>query len=328
MSEFEPIPEGFLAKLLQEFGFQWTHLVIISGIVFSSFGLQKYMNSGVWILGTVLAFSLVYLFRSRISGNLLKVSLWAGLASVLAFGVPFFALLDKHQDIPLLIEAWSKLATLYASLALGIPVGVTILSYKAQEEMTLTPLPAELSSALKSVSRSSFVHERVAYLLEFSAAEGGGVAMHMNVEMHIFNRSQHHATYRDVFGSANRNNVFYYAEINQTIINVEDPERRFSRGLKLEHRARGQEHFRVVVNAKSTYHGRDAEFVGVYLPCSSLNIKIPNPTNEFSIQIESLLRDKVDARRLPNGDLIFEYENGILPHQGVRVSWNRSASNG
>src|SRR5579864_773699 len=166
IGDIKPIPEGFLSRLLQEFGLQWTHLVILSGVIFSSFDLQKYLNSGIWILGTVASFSLVFLFRHQITGNFPKVALFAGAVLVGGLLTPWVVLSLCHFDPATVIQGWSKLATLYIAAVAGIPIGTIILSYRAQEEFLRLPLPPVLATAAKSVSQSPFIHESVSYTIQ------------------------------------------------------------------------------------------------------------------------------------------------------------------
>src|SRR5690242_4716834 len=63
------IPDGFLKQVLEEFGIQWTHISILSAATVSILGLEKYVNVGVWILATIAAFCIVFVFRRQISGN-------------------------------------------------------------------------------------------------------------------------------------------------------------------------------------------------------------------------------------------------------------------
>jgi len=325
IGHLEPIPEGFLARLLGEFGLQWTHLVILSGIVFSSFGLQEYLNAGVWILGTIGSFSVVFLFRRQITGNFPKTALWAGTALVLGLLVPWAALLVAHQDLGAFMGHWVKLASLYVSAAVGIPVGVLILSYRAQDDFRWSPLPPGLAKAEKSVSQSDFIHESVKYIIQFRRETNGDVIMRFDVTMSLLNRTKKVTPYQDYFDPAGRAKKFMYAEIDKSQINTDDPGRKTERGLLLSHDAQPNQQFSVRVIGESTFYGRDSELVGAYFPCESLSIRIEKPPNGLTVHVESLLREKVDAKPLPTGDLDFAYMDGILPFQGTRIFWESGA---
>jgi hypothetical protein len=321
MGDIEPIPEGFLARLLQEFGIQWTHLVVISGVVFSSFGLHKYLDPGVWILGTIGSFSLVYLFRYRITGNFPKTVLWAGIILLFGLSAAWAALFVAGQDPAQFLESRTKVSTLYIAIVIGIPIGAMILSYRAQDEFLRSPLPSVLATAAKAISQSDFVHESVDYLINLTLQTNGEVTLRFDVTMDVLNRSKRAALYQDHFDPAGRNKRFIGAKIKGARINESDPNRLTQRGFFLEYHAQPSERFRIVVIGESTFYGRDNELVGVYFPCSFLSIRVVKPPDELIVHVESLLREKVDAERLATGDLLFQYSQGVLPFQGTRVFW-------
>lgn len=325
LGDIKPIPGGFLNQLLRAFGIEWTHLVILSGVAFSSFGLQGYVNPGIWILGTVMSFSIVYLFRWRITGNFPKVFVWTGLSILVGLALPAFVLFKLGQEIPAFLRASTDIATAYLSMVVGIPVGIGILSYRAQDEFLRTPLPGPLENAVKdSVLNSDFIHERADYEIEFRKGQGDEVVMHFNVVMHVENRLKQAATYRDIFDPAGRNKSFQHAEIDGSSINQQDPERLSLRGLHLSYDAAAGQKFRVAVSGASTFHGRDSELVGVYFPCAQLSLLIRKPPSTLQVHVQSLLRRKVDPKTLPNGDLTLEWREGLLPFQGVRLFWEPS----
>lgn len=319
--DIKPIPEGFLSRLLNEFGIQWTHLVVLSGVVFSSFGLQTYVDAGVWILGTVGAFGLVYLFRYRISGDFLKTSIWSFIALTGGILIGWGLLYLTNQTVGQFMQNRIRLSTLYISVVIGVPLGIMILSYRSQDELLRSPLPPALAAAAKNLSQMDFVHEEVSYIISFLPPTTGDVIMRFEVTMDLVNRSTRTALYRDSFDPAGRNKHFVRATINGSPVNEADWDRLTQRGLRLEHEAAPGEKFRVVVIGESTFYSRDNELVGVYLPCNTLSIRIMKPPDELSVHIESLLPKKVDAERLPTGDLLFQYSGGVLPFQGTRIFW-------
>lgn len=321
MGDIKPIPDGFLARLLKEFGIQWTHLVIISGVVFSSFGLQKFLDPGVWILGTIGSFSLVYLFRYQIKSNFPKTAMWAGIALAGGLLAAWGGLYVAGQDVGHFLESNTKISTIYISIVVGVPIGALILSYRAQDEFLRIPLPPALEVAAKAVSQSDFVHESVYYDIEFIRESIDNVIMRFDVIMNVINRNKKEVLYQDYFDPAGRNKRFLHAELNRSPINQSDPDRLAERGLILSYRAKPEEHFQIRVIGESTFHSRDNELVGVYFPCDFLLIRIKKPPDGLSVHIQSLLREKVDAKRLDTGDLTFEYSNGVLPFQGTRVFW-------
>jgi hypothetical protein len=319
--DIEPIPEGFLSRLLNEFGLQWTHIVVLSGVVFSSFELEHYLNPGIWILGSIAAFSVVYLFRYQITGRFGKTAAWALVAVFIALAVPCGALITAHVDLLNLLATWKKAASLYLALAIGIPLGVMILSYRAQDDFRWEPLPGPLATAVKQVAQCDFIHEAVQYTVHLRRDAQGGVILRFEAVMDVINRSKRPALYRDYFDPAGRNKRFFSAEIKGKQIPEDDPDRIYQRGLALSYNAAPAEKFRVAVTGESTFHESDSELVGVYFPCCSLSLKIARPPDDLSVHVVSLLPEKVDPKRPGTGDITFEYAKGILPFQGTRIFW-------
>jgi hypothetical protein len=316
------VPDSFLGKLLQEFGLQWTHLALLSGVVFSSFHLEMYLNPGLWMLGTLAAFSMVYLFRDTISDNFLRVSIWSVLIGMILLFAPLAVLIRLHQDVPELIKQWSQAVTIYLAMAIGIPVGIMILSYRKRDDFQRMPLSPRLAQAVKeAASQSDFVHESVIYEIEFLPTEAKDVVMRFTAKMNLVNRSKRMATYKDVFDPAGRNKKINYATIKGQPVDTEDPDRIFQRGLLLTHEAQPSETFEVVVSGESTFYGRDSELVGVYLPSSSLTVRVKKPPPNLSVNVQSLLPKKIDSKPQPTGDILFEYAEGVLPFQGTRLFW-------
>jgi hypothetical protein len=317
----ETIPEGFLSRLLRAFGIQWTHLVIISGVVFSSFRLEEYLNPGVWILGTVAAFALAYLFRQHIPGNFPKVFLWCITSMLVAIAAPIALLLHAAWQLGPFLKVWTIPATAYLSLAIGVPLGLIILSYRAQEEFLRTPLPKGILRAVRDwITHSDFIHERVAYEISL-IPHGSDVVMRFHVTMDLLNRRKEAIEYRDIFDPAGDDKRFPVASINGEPVDTGDPDRLSLRGLHLSYRAKAHERFQVIVSGESTFHGRDSELVGVYFPCDSMSVLLKKPPEGLRVNIQSLVPVKIDPKTLDCGDIVFQCPEGVLPFQGARIFW-------
>jgi hypothetical protein len=337
--DVEPIPESFLGKLLGAYGLQWTHLVIISGVAFSSFGLERYLNPGIWILTTVAAFGVVFLFRAQIERRVtFPVAAAAGLVLVGAGfgGLVLAADPTRHQSLGTFMEVHSTVATLYLGLLVGIPVGIAILSFRSQETFRYAPLTPKLALALnETVAHAPFALDTAMYVidlqLEHSTTSGGlsthsgsgspqRILFHYTVNMAVVNRLAERVTYTDVFDPAGDDKSFVYATLKGKKVQM-NPERLSGRGLHLTYEAEPSERFEVFVEGQSTFHVRDSELVGTYLPCEHLRIMIRRPPDGIAVQVQSLTPKPTDVEELPNGDLMWEHAQGILPFQGARVFW-------
>lgn len=188
------------------------------------------------------------------------------------------------------------------------------------KERRRAPLPRALSNALKEASQCDLIYERVRYQIEFRMLRNEPI-MRFTVIMDVLNRSKRKSEYRGIFDPAGRDRKILYATINGSTIDVQDPDRIFTRGLQIIHEAEPNEKFEIVVSGESTYLERDSEIVGAYRPCNHLEIIIKKPPVSLTVNVQRLLPKRVETKTLPNGDLSFDYPDGVLPFQGTRIFW-------
>ena len=326
IGNIEPIPEGFLAKLLNAFGVQWTHLVLISGVAFSSFGLESYLDPGVWIIGTIASFSIAYIFRYSVSRDFPRTFFFAlCIALFLCAGPVFVAQIFDISPLDTL-RNWSKIATLYISLVFGIPLGIVILSYRRQINSMLEPLSISLENKIKhSITESPFVILKAEYFIRLTKFTEENVTFFFEVKFLLKNRVSEVRTYTGIFDPAGSEKRFLTCSIAGKPLNPQDPDRSFDRGLRLSHEAQAQEEFELAVSGEALMYQRDSEMVGTYLPCEQLTILLEKPNDEIVVNFQSLMREKIEPRIEPNGNLIFECVNGVLPFQGARIFWHPRA---
>ena len=205
---------------------------------------------------------------------------------------------------------------------IGVPIGVCILSYRKQAGTAYDALSPTLEKAVKeSILESEFIYERVAYDISFRRLQSSDLVLNFDVIMNLRNRSKNSALYEDIFDPAGFGKTFIFASVAGNAVNVTDRDRISLRGLRLTHRVQANGAFQVRVNGESTFHSRDSELVGVYLPCDQFSIIIRKPMDDLDIHVQSLLRNKLDPLLLPNGDIEIVYSDGMLPFQGVRLFW-------
>jgi TIR domain len=182
------------------------------------------------------------------------------------------------------------------------------------------PLPPALSKAVRETSQCDLIYQRVRYRIEFRMLKREPI-MRFTVTMDVLNRSRRQSEYRGIFDPAGRDKKILHATINGSAIDVRDPDRIFTRGLQIIHEAKPNEKFEIVVSGESTYHERDSEIVGAYRPCNHLEVIIKKPPASLTVNVQRLLPKRVETRTLPNGDLSFDYPDGVLPFQGTRIYW-------
>lgn len=330
----EPVPETFLRRLLDAYGLQWTHLTIFAGVIFSSFGLQRYLNPGIWILGTVASFGLVLLFRDEITWSFPRVAAVALGIIVAAVAAPIIVLSEHHVGVSAYVTMHTLIVTLYLSFCLGIPVGSTVLAFRAKGDFDYQPLPAELQEIIRrTITRAPFVHRSVNYKLSLAYADEHGelvasgaaspyVRFRWEVVMTVVNRAKRPERYTDLFSRYRPYDQLPYAAVNGKLVDTDDPEITTGRGFVMSYDSTPGEVFTIEVHGQTRLHTRDSELIGSYLPASLFTVRITAPPPGLRVNIHSLVPVRHDAERLANGDMVYNYPDGLLPYQGVRVVWS------
>jgi hypothetical protein len=317
----EVLPRGFLSRLLAEFGVEWTNFVLLIGIVISSFDLDRYLNAGIWTFGAIVGFSIVYLFRRSIDGRFAYYFRWAA-AFILLVAISIFSAVLNVGTIKPELQQYRNVLTLILSVAITIPVAVCIISYRKQEAEILLDLPDELQTLIhSSILESPFCNRGVEYIVEFAEPHDGLVRVTFEVALRPFNRSKRVQRFQDVVDPAGSNSTYHYAIVDGVNINTDDPDYRSDRGLTLVRYMDPGQEIHWAVKVASTFYRRDSELFGSYYPSTSLSVLVKAPPRSLRLSFISLLHQKVDPRQLPNGDLIYEWHNGVLPFQGLRLIW-------
>jgi hypothetical protein len=317
----ELVPRGFLSRLLAEFGVEWTNFVLVVGVLISSFSLDRYLNAGIWTFGAIASFSIVYLLRRSIDGRFPYYFMWAATFILLVTIAIFIASLNA-RSIGILFQQYRNLSTLLLSIAITVPVAECIISYRKQEEEGFLDLPKELQELIQaSVLESPFYNRGVEFVVEFAEPSDGLVRVTFEVTLLPFNRSKRVQRFQDVVDPAGSNNTNQYAMVDGVSINTDDPDYKSDRGFTLVRYMDPGQEIHWTVKVTSTFYQRDSEFFGSYFPSTSLLVLVKAPPTALRVSFISFLHKKVDPKQLPNGDLIFEWRDGILPFQGLRLLW-------
>jgi hypothetical protein len=221
MNPAEVVPRGLLGRMLAEFGTEWTNLVLLTGVVISSFGLDRYLNAGIWTLGAVSTFATVYVFRRSIDARFTYYVRYS-LGGVLIIVVGVLVVLGATKtDLATVFRQYRNVATLVLAIVITAPVAVCIISYKKQSVEELLELPGQLESLVtRSVLQSPICHRSVTYIIEFGEPAAGLVEVTFEVTLLPYNRSQRIQNLQDVIDPAGDNNVYLYATIRARVTSV------------------------------------------------------------------------------------------------------------
>ena len=316
------ISEAFLDKLLREFGLEWTALTVLSGIAFSSFNLDVYLNPGVWALGVFLGFSVGFLFKRYVSGNFLTVSLICLTlsAALLAGGIAI--LFYNNIGVLSFMKNFSAIATLYVAVSVCLPLGFGILSYKAQDDVVRFPLPTEIMDQLKtSVVSSDFYHDSVDYSVRLSVLPSGLVEMWFRVEMQLRNRLKRDTVYEDTFDPTGTDTVYKSVTVNssQRIIETDMLTRR---GLVLRETVPAGGNIAICVEACTKMQAIDSEHFSVHFPARRMVIRLgPSPAELHTSRFLLTADKSVRPITLPSGEMEYDFSKGVLPFEGIRLFW-------
>lgn len=320
MTDIKDLPSGILEKVLKRYGLEWTQVVVLSGVVFSSFALDRYLNPGIWILGCVGTFAALIPYAPHVTRNLRKATLISLTVLACVFGAPGIYIAVSPIGLGSLYENNRNVATLYTSVGLTASVAAVLICYRAQPENQYVALPVPLDRAMTSIKSASFVHERVDYDISF-ALEADRVLFTFRVEMQLLNRSLKAARYEDIFGPAGRVTEFHTAEVAGSPQNLDDWNNLSKRGLHLQYLAGPGEKFTVVLSATCHYNLTDSETVGTYLPCADIRVKVEPPPEGLGVQLQPRVENARPIERLADRSLAFSHSDGLLPYQGVRIYW-------
>ncbi|WP_162901441.1 hypothetical protein [Breoghania sp. L-A4] len=324
--DLQTVPDSFMGRVLNEFGVQWTHLFIVSGVALTAFGLDTVLDPSVWIFGIIGSFVLVYVFREYISQNFPLTFF----VSALIFGclvmlvTPVGSLLPS--DLGATVRTDKRWFTLYCSMAFGMPLGVCLISYNKRPESLLLALPESIIQSAKSqIFHSPFLIDKATYLIELSEDGSDGVLFSFELHFKIVNRSKKIARYQDIFDPSGEQSCFKSASIGEEVIDVLDPDYSHGRGIVISKEVDGRSTFDVKVAAETHYPRVGSELIGCYFPARELEVRVTCPPSLINVSVQSMLMEKIPVSRMHNGDLLVSYNKGILPFQGVRLHWSRKA---
>lgn len=327
MSSPALVPDSFLRGILSEFGIQWTQIAILSGVAFSSFGLEKYLNAGVWILGTLIGLSSVFFFRHQVSARLGRVAWFALPIAAAIVGAPIWIL--QHNSLPVIqyLADHRPQATLYLSIGVMLPVGVLIISYRKQQDLYGQNYPDPLKDAIRSyIAAGIFYREDQKYLVHVKEATSDTVLFKTTLEYTLHNRTRIPQKWSGGLLSSYKYNdtgalKCTAAEIDGQSIDVTDRDYHSNRGFELNLTIDGFASKTLKFEAEETLPQNSSELFTAYLAATGLTLRVENPIEDLvDVHVVSLLPDKV----LPTFDgkcKIYTAPSGVLPYQGFRLYW-------
>ncbi len=311
-----------IKRLLDTYGLKWTHIVLLSGVLFSAFSLDAYLNPGLWILGTLAGLWLVYLFRDDV-----PIGKWT-------FMLPVIGLTIAALAIPVLVTAWRvddftstareyrQLTTLYASLVVGTAVGFLTIAQKRRYYRVVDELPDTIDDALTWIyEECPAFNESISYKLRFSRVGEDRLAVEMRVRVVTRNRTREPLPRTAYFCPIGENVRFEEAAIDGIPVPIGERKFSYGRGKQIPYSIGTSSATEVTVRTIAHCGTRDADLFCTYLPAERIEIEIGPLPEGIEVDIQSLLPQDVDPTIEGDGTRTLSYSGGVLPFQGARVLW-------
>lgn len=321
MTSVEPVPESFLAKVLNEFGLQWAHIAVFSGLIFSSFGLEKYLNAGAWMVTTIASFAIVFLFRREVSSKFPIVVPICVAASTLLLVAGVMVASRISTGLPHFMETHRLESTVYVGLSTMLPLAVIILSYRSREDLYAGRFPLEISDAIRSnLASLSFYKRNQLYEFVVLEVDRTGVKVRLVLAYTLFNRTGAIQRMPLTLTPMREKMEFISARIDNRELDVDDPAFRSEAGLSIMWPfSPGQGH-PVRLEAHIWYRHSDCDLMASYLPATDFTLIVTNPFRDLRIVVESLFREVIQPD-IQGDTRIYKSPGGTIPYQGFKLDW-------
>ena len=312
----------FIDAVLSEFGTEWTQLTIVFGVVISVFRLD--IEPGIWVIGTALSFLASYLIRRSISGRfVLTTALAVAIASL-----AFWALERFWSDISAGVSGSDRsvIWSLALSIIIALPIGISILSYRAQEHFRVVSLPRPLLAKMaEQVDHADLLFRDVCYVVKLEQPPAlkkmSEVRVHFHMTFTMVNRRRDTRTFSVPIDPTHKRDVkFKHLRINGEPVDTSDNEIRSGIGLKPTVKLAAGEaaEFDFAVSAIQSEIG--TEFYSIYGPADSMRIELKPAPSSLDVQVSKWTM--LDMETEIDGDYrTFKFSEGVLPFQGIRLMW-------
>ncbi len=315
-------PAGFLGQVLEEFGLPWTSIAVFSGLVLSGFGLSRYFSTAAWMITTVVAFTVVFLFRRQVSGRFALVALLSIATIAVLLGVGFVVAESQATTIKAYLLTHQTLSTVYIGLSIMMPIATMMLSYRRQETVFGGPFPKTVRDAIRrNLVELPFFKTDQRYEFAILSVTPTDLWVREVLSYTIINRTRSGQDYVIGFTPLRKKFEIISATIGRQKIPVDDPDFRSEVGLRVPQKFGPGERKSAEIVSKVKYQRTDSEVVTSYIPTESFELVITNAfTRDVRIVVETLMPNKV-IPEVNGDDTAYRSQGGTLPYQGFKISW-------
>jgi hypothetical protein len=268
---------GFLGQIVDEFGIEWTSIAVFSTLIFAAFNLGGYISTAAWLVGTVVAFSVVFAFRRQVTAQFSRVAIIA-IPVMIALLIVGYILATQRTPVPVYLEHHKVVGSFYLSGAVMLPMAVLLLSYRQQELYLGAPFPRELRQAVREGVLASPVYRRdVDYRISVLSTTKQKVVVSFDLAYTAVNRTSVRQSIVIALATLRRNTEFVSAQIGGRNYDIDDPQYRTEFGLQIPVELGPREQASARLSAKVTYNIYDSETFCSWLPATNLELHITNP---------------------------------------------------
>ncbi len=321
----QPPDEGFIPRVVSEFGLKWSQIAALSGLLFSLLGLDEWFNAGSWTLAAIIALVIIFAFRRFFRWTLPWVAAVSALALALYLAGSWWIVGSPD------VLAWlkqDKLNRLIGTFVIGLGVmtaaAAVVLTYRRQEALFGGPYPASVSRALSAaIVDQGFYREDQKYVLTFLEANKRTTRVRIELTYRLVNRTGSRQQAYLLLTPMRPDVKFLEAVAGKTKYDVNDARNKSGAGLRIQVSLKQSEKMQVRLAAEVDYWRSDSDLFATYLPCTSLELVVRNQISDLDIHVEALSPQQVHPKDESDGTRRWKISHGLIPYQGFKVDWIR-----
>lgn len=189
---------------------------------------------------------------------------------------------------------------------------------------TLFPFPNKIESAAEDqLYGRNFYKVDVVFEVEVSEAEGSdSLIFDSRLSYGVVNRTSSDQEWRTEYNFDREHGSIVEVTFNGEPYDPEQRDFQVGRGLSIRHTLAPHEQGNAFIHAKERWPGRGSTFFTSYNPATSLSVLLRSHTQAVEFDFEVLyFRTPRTVRQKQYWEV--HLDGGLLPYQGVRVSWKR-----
>jgi hypothetical protein len=316
--------DGFVPRIVYEFGLKWAQLAAFSGLIFTLFGLDKWLNGGAWTLASICALGSVYAFRRAIRTGFPATTLLS-LTCLAIYLVIIISVAMRYGPPPDVLQRNRVPGSLLLGYGVMTAFAVIILAYRRQETLFGGKYPQAIQNAIaRCIVDQACYRQNQEWHLLFRESGPGNTSVVMTLTYELVNRTTRpleQTLYLTPMRPAVR---FIEASAGDIAFDVNDPRNRSAAGLQIPVEVGPAKVVPVRLSAEVAYWPSDSDLFASYLASTDLSLVVSNALPNVDVFVEVLATTRINSVQLETGR-VWALKDGILPYQGFKVDWFQRA---